>query len=270
MDTGLGECAKVNIYVINLKRRHVRRAEMERQAEALQIPIKIVEAIDGKSLTDEYKKQVVNRFRWWCVTGLKPRDGEIGSCLSHQAVYKMILASGCVCACILEDDIRFERRFMSVLTAVEKFVEGRCKPIVVLMTPHPNRGPEKVCDGDVKFEKISWAFSAGGYVVNKQAAMRLLAANIPINATVDNWGRWVSRAGIYLYNVWPIVCMQDAYGKSPISPDFVSDTIDPDTVFVSEYPFCKLIVHKFLRIVGVLIDRLIPMKSQPKGALGIG
>lgn len=250
----------MKVYIINLCRRKGRRAYMEAQVKNLGLLVTFVEGVDGRTLPREIIKRSVNAFRWWCVTGITARAGEVGCGLSHQSIYSEIIREGQSCACILEDDIELNKEFLSVLAATEDFIAQQGQsPVVVLMTPHPNRGAWSRRTAKIEFEEKQWAYSAGGYVVNKEAAIRLLRINVPMNGPIDNWGRWVRLCGLKLFDCWPIVCAQARYGSAPAMPWLESDTIDSDTVFVKDCPLLQKVMHKCLRIIGIICDRILPL-----------
>lgn len=246
----------MKVFFINLDRRKERMAYMERQLRDLDVDYERISAIDGRRMHKCEKKAAVNAFRWWCVNGYKPRDGEIGCALSHQNAYRIMVERNLPCACVMEDDIGLDKRFGEMLDAVERFIAEGNSPRVFLLAPYLHRA---VAEGaSVSFRKVRWGASTGGYVVTRSAAERLLAVNVPLQGTADNWGRWSSKGDIELYDANPIVCHQDPYAHVPGNPEFASDTIDPDTRFVKDMPTARQIIHKLGRIVGKSIDKLLP------------
>lgn len=142
-----------------------------------------------------------------------------------------------------------------VLNAVEKRIAECDTPSVYLLAPYLYR---QAAEGHgVSFNKVSWAASAGGYVLTRRAAERMLAINVPIQSTADNWGRWHVKGGIELYDVNPVVCHQLSYGEVPGDSAFISDTIDPNTKFVKDMSVLRRLVHKFGRVIGKLIDTIL-------------
>lgn len=246
----------MKVYLINLARRVERLAYMKSQFVAANIPFERIDAVDGKMITRDDRPKLVNEFRWWCVHGYIARSGEVGCALSHQKVYRKMIDENIGVACILEDDIKIDARFCDMIRAVENFMSVRTPARVLIMTPYKGRGVRDA--SKPLFTRVDWASSTGGYVLNVEAARRLLEVNTPLVGTADNWGRWARRANIELYNVDPIVCWQDEYASVPDNPAFVSDTIDSETVFVKDMPIIRRILHKIGRVVGFVIDKVLP------------
>ena len=241
----------MKIFVINLARRPERMAFMERQFASLGLAFERIDAVDGERLTPVERHKAISGFRWWCAKGYKARAGEIGCALSHRMALAKIVEAGLPCACIMEDDVTLGDRFGATLESAEKFVTSNSEPKVVLLTPCEAANGEG-------FVRIPWARSTGCYIVNKEAAKRLLAVTSPLTSTIDDWRRWSEKGGFALYAVCPAVCSQAPYGSEPFDSPFASDTRDKDTVFVSDMKPIHRIFHKCLRIIGRTLDRLLP------------
>ena len=246
----------MRLFVINLARRTERMAFMERQFEAVSLDVERIDAVDGAKLSSEDRRRSVNGFRWWCVQGYTARAGEIGCALSHRIVLARIVDEGLPCACIMEDDVTLGEGFCRALETAERFLVTQADPKIVLLTPcEAAKGHAAEKDG---FVRIQWASSTGCYVVNQEAAKRLLAVTTPITSTIDDWRRWSEKGKFALYAIYPSACTQAPYGSESFDSPFASDTRDKDTVFVSDMKPVARIVHKGLRLVGLTIDKLLP------------
>lgn len=246
----------MRLFVINLARRTERMAFMERQFAAVPLDFERIDAVDGGKLSPEDRGRAVNDFRWWCAQGYKARVGEIGCALSHRIALSRIVDEGLPCACIMEDDVTIGEGFCRALKSAESFLATHADPKVVLLTPcevAKGQAIEKDC-----FMQISWASSTGCYVVNQEAAKRLLAVTSPITSTIDDWRRWREKGKFALYAFCPSACSQAPYGSESFDSPFASDTRNRNTVFVSEMKPVARIVHKCLRVVGRTIDKLFP------------
>lgn len=245
----------VRIFYVNLARRPERRAFMERQFDALGLCAERVEAVDGRAMPVAEREKAVSRFRWWCANGYRARDGEIGCALSHQSIYRRMVAEEIPCACILEDDVTLTPGFIEMLAAGERFFAKQGVATVLILTPY--KGREKRNAPAPCFEKVPFAASTGGYILDLEAARRLIAANSPLHTTIDNWGRLCRLGAVGLYAASPIVCIQDGYRQNTLGESFASDTIYPGTVFVADMPPLRRLVHKATRCIGIAIDRLV-------------
>ena len=245
----------MRIFFINLDRRPERRAFMERQLNALGVKCERVTGIDGRELSKADRRRHLRAFRWWCANGYRARNGEIGCALSHQTIYDCMISREIDCACILEDDIRLTGQFAEMLVASERLLSSSTPANVIILSPY--KGKRKPESAMPSLLPVKWAVSAGGYVLDKEAARRLLAVNVPLHTTIDNWGRLARLAKIKLFAANPTVCLQDDYAWKPDDPAFATDTIDIGTVFVDRMPWHRRIAHKAMRVVGRTIDALI-------------
>ena len=241
----------MKIFVINLARRTERMAFMERQFVSLGIAFERIDGVDGERLTPEERRKAVSGFRWWCSQGYKVRTGEIGCALSHRMALDKIVEEGLPSACIMEDDVTLGHGLRAALESVERFVTDCAEPKAVLLIPCEAAKGEG-------FVRIPWAQSCGCYVVNKEAAKRLLSVTSPLTSTIDDWRRWSEKGKFALYAMCPAVCSQAPYGSEPFDSPFASDTRARDTVFVSEMKPIERFCHKSLRLVGRTLDKILP------------
>ncbi|MBR3085715.1 MAG: glycosyltransferase family 25 protein [Kiritimatiellae bacterium] len=168
-------------FYINLDRRPERRAFMERQFERLGLECERVEGGDGRAMPEAEREKAVSRFRWWCARGYRARDGEIGCALSHQSVYRRMVAEKIPFACILEDDIELSGRFPEMLDAARDFLNAGAAPKVLLIAPYGGRAEPGPADAPFSFSQVRDASAASAYVLNAEAAGRLLEVNTPLH-----------------------------------------------------------------------------------------
>ncbi|KAK3739374.1 hypothetical protein QZH41_015762, partial [Actinostola sp. cb2023] len=102
------------IYMINLKRRPLRRRRMMASLEELGIKVKIVDAVDGKALTNLQIKEMGIKMLPGYADPYSKRLltlGEIGCFLSHYLIWEEMINNGLKKVLVLEDDIRFQPNF---------------------------------------------------------------------------------------------------------------------------------------------------------------
>ena len=167
-----------------------------------------------------------------------------------------MLAGDDAARCVLEDDVALSDGFADMLGKAGAFAAKAASPVVVLLTPRCAEPEGELSDGC--FGRIAWAALAGGYVLNREAARRLLAATERLDSPIDEWSRWAKRGGISLYAARPSVCSQAEYGSEPWDSEFASDTRTRDMVLVKDMSLPRKIAHKALRVVGKIIDRVLP------------
>ncbi len=98
------------VFVISLADDIERRTLISRAMHELSIDFEFIDAIKGKTLTQEELSHLNLRF----VESRENRKlafGEIGCTLSHIKTYKLMLERGIEWCCILEDDIILDKRF---------------------------------------------------------------------------------------------------------------------------------------------------------------
>ena len=237
----------MEIFVINLDRNVERMLRLSRQLERFGVSCRRFSAVDGKRLTSQEKRKLVNRFRWWCTKGYAIRDGEIGCTASHNEIYSIIEKEKIPYCCILEDDAVLADRFVEQLDRVERFVSTRGnEPIIVQLTNYNNLLSE---DGTVV--PIKFSSHSEGYVINYAAAIRYRQANDPICTPVDFWEYWRKKGVYNLYQVFPAVCAQDW------SPGFVSDVCPSGSFSYNQLSLVGKFFWRIKRIIGVCIDRIL-------------
>ena len=246
----------MKVFVINLARRPERMRYIAEQLAKAEVAYERIDAVDGAALSKRELRRLTNRFRWWCARGYMPRVGEIGCAMSHRNVWRKVLDGDEAACCVLEDDVALSEGFADMLRKAEAFAAKSASPIVVLLTPRCAEPKGEFVDGH--FGRIAWAALTGGYVLNREAARRLLAATERLDSPIDEWARWAKRGGIALYAAQPSVCSQAEYGSEPWDSEFASDTRTRDMVLVKDMSLPRKIAHKALRVVGKIIDRVLP------------
>lgn len=106
------------IYLINLKRRPLRRRRMLASLKEMGISVKLLDAVDGKSLTDRQVRDMGIKMLpgYNDPYGKRPLTmGEIGCFLSHYLIWQEMINNGLSQVLILEDDVRFEPNFRNQL-----------------------------------------------------------------------------------------------------------------------------------------------------------
>src|SRR4051812_12010733 len=106
----------MKIFVISLKTAQQRRAQIDTQLKRLGLCYEMVDAVDGRVLTEEELKAVTDYER---VQGDRKwlNNGAIGCALSHIKAYRRIVETGAPYALVLEDDALLQENFLSFLQA---------------------------------------------------------------------------------------------------------------------------------------------------------
>lgn len=239
----------MRVWVINLDKNTDRLALISARLAEQEVSFVRFPAVYGHELSNVEKRRTVSFWKWWCVRGTYPRDGEIGAVASHLAVYQRLIDSGEPCCCVLEDDDHLDPRFKEQLERIESWIEPT-RPQVVLMTNYTGR------DGgnEWRIEKSAGDSSAEAYVITAAAARNLLARNSPACTPSDVWGFWARRKVIELYHAFPTVVPSTwrlpGY-KSEVCPE------GEKMVRVSEMGLVAKVIWKIQRVIGLTLARII-------------
>lgn len=157
-------------YYINLAARSDRRAFMQAQFERLGLSAQRIEAITPAQVpAPDLDAYCHPRRNFW----MSP--GERACALSHFLGMRLLLASSASCALILEDDVALSPRLPSFLAEIDRRpprfdllrVETCQQRLRVLAAEPP-------CAGIEIARFVGYDSGAGGYVVSRQGARRIL------------------------------------------------------------------------------------------------
>lgn len=246
----------MKVYVINLARRPERMRYIAEQLANVEVAYERIDAVDGAALAKDDLQRLSNRFRWWCARGYMPRAGEIGCAMSHREAWRKAVDGNMAYECVLEDDVSLSSDFPNILREAETFLKDDEFARVIIFTPKISEVVPAECGGC--FRRIRWAMSAGAYALNRKAAAQLLKVTMPLASPIDEWSRWAKRGGVQLYAAIPSVCSQSEYGSELWDSEFASDTRARDMVLVKDMSLPRRIAHKALRVVGKIIDGVLP------------
>ncbi len=199
--------------------------------EALDFPVQRVSAVHGKDLPSSVIEEKVDHESYKVRIGLHPGPGTIGCSLSHIKTWETFLESTFEYALIFEDDVIFEPRELHA-TVIEL---AKCPGLwdICLFSKHHSGNPLslkhfKHTNNDlcVYLSKVT---QSGAYLLNRKAAMNLLASALPINLPVDHYFTRGWELGLKFTGVEPRIADQSSFGDSYISrPPSVFD--DPGGV----------------------------------------
>ena len=253
----------MKVFVLNLARCTERMARVKARLDALGVPFERFEAIDEALMDDAEKHRSVNKFGWWCCSLRPISRGKIGCALSHQSVYRKMLADDIQCACVLEDDVILSDHFPYVLARVKAAVDEK-KSQVVLLFDHTD-GRMDVLSSTRKFELIPIEDSlyAEGYVLTRPAAEQLIQANYPLKVLNDIWGRWVRQGRIRLFAASPASCTQSSIATG-------ERTICEAPFTRKDLPWGGKLWWDMRRLIGIVLDAFTGWPEMKGSLLLIG
>ncbi|WP_420406789.1 glycosyltransferase family 25 protein [Hoeflea sp.] len=127
----------IEAFVIHLSRAKARRAQVERILEACPVSAKVIEAVDGREMTEGeiaavFSQRSLHSPRYpFSITA-----GEIGCFLSHRRVWRMIVESGLKAGLVLEDDVEIDPDSFAEALAVasqhidqEGYIQFQVRPV---------------------------------------------------------------------------------------------------------------------------------------------
>ena len=191
-------------YLINLDRSPERLAEADAQLRAAGVAYARVPAVDGRALTAREHRRAVNRLRYCLIHAGPPNVGTIGCALSHQAVYRRMMAEGVPLAAVFEDDVTVPEpgRLREALARVEATDEPAV-PTVWRLERRPGEA-EGLPPG--LYPATAASMGTYAYALNLAAARRLAVLNgPPIVTLADDWPRF-SRLGVRVWSLRPEPC----------------------------------------------------------------
>lgn len=236
------------IYMINLKRRTERRKKMESAMKELGLDFTYLEAVDGKTLTDDVlvQKGIALLPEYADPYHKRPMTmGEIGCFLSHHTVWQRMVALGQEEVLVLEDDIRFEPYFTE---RAEQLME-EARTIggwdLIYFGRKRLQENEAFLPESGNFVKVSYTYWTLGYVISLQGAKKLLAAEplkklLPVDEFLpimfdehpnDSWKLKYETRNLNAWSVSPLLLYPTHYTGED---GYISDTEDSRPIQVTD------------------------------------
>lgn len=187
----------MNIFIINLPKSVDRREYMENLCLENGLEPTIIEAVDGKTLSQNLISTVCNQQKAKQNMGRELMLGEIGCALSHKKIYQKMVDEDIDIALVLEDDVRFEPLLNKVLSSTELFPNTW---ELVLLGHYAGHDKQKEITSPMSFwdshrinEEIklgrlaSYGYGTHGYLINQQGAKKLLKELEIIHRPIDHY-----------------------------------------------------------------------------------
>lgn len=190
----------MRVFVINLDRATERLAMFRDQSERLGFAFERVRAVDADSV-DELPGSL--------------RAAEVACFESHRATWRQFLDSGDPWCAIFEDDVHLSADIARFVASDDWIPAGASiikLETVVFHTSVVSKGIP-VGGGRKLHKLVSGYMGAGGYILGREAAARLLAATDQFTSPVD----WVlfhppsaRPLGLVTFQLIPAACIQDS------------------------------------------------------------
>ena len=137
--------------------------------------------------------------------------GELASTLNHLLAYKKFLDSENDLAIIMEDDADFiVDEFIFIIDQLTKIIDKR-GPQVYLLTPVISYldNNSKELGEDYKVVKVIQSWDSSGYIINREAAKKMIQANSKSWFIADDWVRYKRHGKVDIYCVIPTIIKQN-------------------------------------------------------------
>ena len=202
---------KIIIFVMNPDKYYERRKALTNLLEKTPFQFQFIAINDDLELTptaiakNHDSKRTIDSF------GRDFSQGELASTLNHLLSYKKFLDSENDLAIIMEDDADFIiDDFIFVIKRLIKIID-QSKPEVYLLTPVISYLKNNVKDlsEDYKIVKVIQSWDSSGYIVNREAAKKMIKANSRSWFIADDWVRYKRHGKVDIYSVIPTIIKQN-------------------------------------------------------------
>ena len=188
-----------------------RREALTKLLEKMPFQFQFISINDDLELTPEAitknhdSKRTIDSF------GRDFTRGELASTLNHLLSYKKFLDTENDLAIVMEDDADFIiDEFIFVIERLIKIIDKR-KPQVYLLTPVTSylNSNSKDLNDDYKVVKVIQSWDSSGYVINREAAKKMINANSRSWFVADDWVRYKRHAKVAVFSIIPTIIKQN-------------------------------------------------------------
>lgn len=228
------------VYMINLLRRPERRLKMDATLRELGLDYAYLEAVDGKTLTDDIliQKGITLMPEYADPYHKRPMTmGEIGCFLSHYAIWLKMVELGQEEVLVFEDDIRFEPYFMERAQQLMEEARKIGGWDLIYFGRKRLQENEAFLENSANFVQVSYTYWTLGYVISLEGARKLLAAEplkrlLPVDEflpimfnehPIDDWKNVYENRNLKAWSVSPLLLYPTHYTGDD---GYISDTED--------------------------------------------
>jgi glycosyl transferase family 25 len=182
----LGPYKGLGTFVLNLDRCTTRLHHIFPLAQALGFPVHRLQAIEGSEALFKYP-QAIDHETYGTLFGKSMGPGTFGCTLSHIKAWQTFLASPYAFALILEDDVTFSPHLLRPI--IQKLIQDAFLWDLCGMQLN-HRGAPLVVRSYPTFDLVLYLYpvtGAGGTLINRRAAERMLAKSWPLKMPNDHF-----------------------------------------------------------------------------------
>lgn len=223
----------IPIAVINLPRSEDRRERVCAELDRFRDDVIVVDAIDGRGEGFEYGSYFPgNRRKKYFSWDLL--DTEVACLMSHRKVWEMMISNDIDKCLILEDDVKLVGDLDGVLTFVERIQHS---PLIVKVGGKKKRTGIKLFSVSSGHDAMLYHKSTcggHGYILDKEAARRMLSFTSSLFLPVDNMIDRYWEHGILLLHIRPDILLQGGAAStiSTIRTDMARAEKDREPIFM--------------------------------------
>lgn len=233
------------VYLINLDRSVERYEYVLPSLQRLGYDLERFSAVDGRAIPDNELSEFVDFDGYYHFMKHMPEKGTVGCSLSHFKVWKKFLESDYKYALVFEDDVSFDPEALRPIIDELKEYDHKWD-IVNLESAHGGMPVtiQKLGRGYVKLSVyLTKVTHTGAYLIDREAARKLLLKAYPINMPVDHYFTRAWELDMKFTGVEPRLVYQ-TYGDSEIG----------HTRILKQREKSSTIAHYYLKIKGELMQ----------------
>jgi glycosyl transferase family 25 len=249
----------IPIWVLYLERERARLQHMQVHLKELGVQFRIIEGIDGKTLTPENLKGYSKRLAV-ADYGRELYQGELGCAFSHIYMWELMIKEQLDAVLILEDDVRISRSLINILANLDKLPEDYEHINFSTKTAQIPFG-NFITDIYRASNHHERPYSAGAYLLTRKGAQKLLKLVFPLYMPIDNY---ISFANIKSYGIYPKVAIhpeiQSTIGRRGRHPK--------PRFLIKKYQQLKDISKAILFFIGFTPENLVDFHLKINHAIG--
>lgn len=209
----------IKAFVLNLDRSPDRLESIAAQFKSIGTPFERVSGVDGKAASEEdFQKFASARQRdknLW-------NRGRMGCFLSHYNAWTIAAHSPDPYTAVFEDDMHLSSALKDFL-ATDSWIPPECE--IIRLETSTNRvwlGTEPLASraGRVLKKVKSTTWCAGGYIISRDAARKLVALPESVHGSVDSFLFCFEESSVarslHLSQIVPALCVQDKFNHADI------------------------------------------------------
>ncbi|MDP2120198.1 MAG: glycosyltransferase family 25 protein [Hoeflea sp.] len=174
-------------FIIHLARAEARRPQVERLRAACPVPATVIEAVDGRAMSEaEIDAVYARRSLHAPAYPFVLTSGEVGCFLSHRKAWQAILEAGLEAGLVIEDDVEIDAPVFARALALARAHVASHGIVQFQVREISAPGPVVAADGDVRLTRpLLTPLRASCTLYSRQALVRLLDQTARFDRPVD-------------------------------------------------------------------------------------